>query len=534
MDRNHLKRYAHRANGVGERPTDKPKKSRHGYIALLLIGCSGGPGAGADAGSDTLTDPDAFVSLETFVTYLGGDSFEQARDVVVDRDGNTIIVGGTQSPSFPTTPGAYDTTFDNSGGMLGSGGPMDVFVTKLSPTGSLVWSTLIGGPNYDRAYAVEVDAAGDIYIAGRAGAGFPTTPGVLQSTFGGDVMVNALYGPQDGFIAKLSKDGATLLWSTYFGSDDREIIRDIDLDATGIYVGVGELMRSHPHVTSGAFDTSHGAQSDEVVAKVLLDGTAVVWATYFGGNGQDGVPTVRVGIDGSVYLIASTTSTDLPTTPGALQRIHAGGEDFFVAKLAPDGASLVYCTYVGGNGTDAHETHHAVVNAQGEVIVGFYSTSTNLVTTTGAVKATPTGGADGYVARISASGSTLVAATYIGGNGGEDVQGLATDAMGRIYVGGTTSSTNMPTTAGAYQATPSANGNAFVAELSSDMTSIVYLTYLGGGADDQQRSLAIDSAGNVVTVGQTASAQLATTAGAAQGSYGGGTADSLVGAFRIH
>ena len=505
-------------------------------ILVLSLGCGDdGQNPGTDGGLLDTADASPPVAISTFVTYLGGNNFEQARDVVVDREGNVIVVGGTQSPNFPTTAGAYDTTFDNSGtGMLGSGGPMDVFVTKLSPTGTILWSTFVGGPSYDRAYAVEVDATGDIYIAGRAGAGFPTTAGVLQQSFAGDLAVNPLYGPQDGFIAKLSKDGTSLLWSTYFGGDDRDFIRDMDVDATGIYVGVGELTRPHPHVTSGAYDTTLGSAYEEVVAKVGLDGTAVLWGTYFGGSGQDGVPTVRVGSDGAVYLISSTTSTNLPVTAGALQMTNAGGEDFFVAKFAPDGASLVYCTYLGGNGNDSHETHHGVVNAQGEVIVGFYSTSTSSMTTTGALKSSPTGGADAYVARISADGRTLLAATYVGGNGGEDVQGLATDTMGRIYIGGSTSSTDLPVTATAHQATPSPNGNVFIAELSADMTSLGYMSYLGGGADDQQRSLAIDGAGNVVTVGQSSSTQLTTTAGAAQPNYGGGSYDSIVGAFRIH
>jgi Beta-propeller repeat len=515
---------------------------RCGYLLALLVACGddGGnarmDGGGSDSDSDSGSDDAApAVAISTFVTYLGGNNFEQARDVVVDREGNVIVVGGTQSPNFVTTAGAYDTTFDNSGtGMLGSGGPMDVFVTKFSPTGAIVWSTFVGGPSYDRAYGVEVDAAGDIYIAGRAGAGFPTTNGVLQPTFAGDMNTNGLYGPQDGFIAKLSKDGSTLLWSTYFGGDDRDFIRDLDIDGSAIYVGVGELTRPHPHVTSGAFDTTLGAQYEQLVAKVALDGTSVLWGSYFGGSGQDGVPTVRAGSDGSLFLISSTTSTNLPTTAGAMQMNNAGGEDFFVAKFAANGASLVYCTYLGGNGNDSHETHHGVVNAQGEVIVGFYSTSTNFATTANAIKGTSTGGADAIVARISANGSTLLAGTYIGGNGGEDVQGLAVDASGRIYVGGSTDSTDLPVTAGAHQMSPSPNGNMFVAELSADLTAISYMTYLGGGADDQQRSLAIDGNGNIVTVGQTSSTQLTTTAGAAQATYGTGPYDAIVGAFRIH
>lgn len=115
---------------------------------------------------------------------------------------------------------------------------MDVFVTKLSPDGDLIWSTYLGGPNYDRAYAVEVDSKGDVYVAGRAGEGFPVTFGVVQEKFGGDNDANTLYGKQDGFISKISADGSKLIWSTYFGGFGRGFIRDIDIDVNGrVYVG---------------------------------------------------------------------------------------------------------------------------------------------------------------------------------------------------------------------------------------------------------------------------------------------------------
>ncbi|HVK86949.1 MAG TPA: SBBP repeat-containing protein [Kofleriaceae bacterium] len=511
---------------------------------LALLGCGNAPGADSDPDArgdgDAAIDPDAgsdagpISSLQTFVTYLGGDAFEQARDVTVDGQGNIIVVGGTQSANFPTTAGAYDTTFDTSaGGQLGGGGRMDVFVTKFSPTGALLWSTFIGGPSYDRAYGVEVDAAGDIYIAGRAGVGFPTTAGVLQPTFGGDVAANGLYGPQDGFVAKLSTDGTTLLWSTYFGGDDRDFIRDLDLDSTGIYVGVGELTRPHPYVTPGAFDTTRSSGYDVVVAKLALDGTSVQWATYFGGSGVDGVPSVRSGPNHTVYLIGSTTSTDLPTTAGAHQTGKAANEDFYVAKFTAAGDALVYCTYVGGNGIESHETHHGVVDSAGQVILGFYTQSSDLPTTAGAISASRTGVADAYVVKLAADGGSLVAATYLGGNAGEDVQGLAVDASGRIYVGGSSQSSDLPVTAGSFQATSGGSGESFVAWLSPDLTTVEYLTYLGGSGSEAQRSLWIDAGGNAISVGQTTSPSIGTTAGAVQMTYGGMT-DSYVGAFKLH
>jgi hypothetical protein len=97
----------------------------------------------------------------SFSTYLGGTGGEDtARAITVDADGNILVAGGTRSPDFPTTPGAHNRTFDAGGRSVGSLGPMDVFVTKLDPAGRIVWSTLLGGPNYDRAYTVRVDRQG--------------------------------------------------------------------------------------------------------------------------------------------------------------------------------------------------------------------------------------------------------------------------------------------------------------------------------------------------------------------------------------
>ena len=111
-----------------------------------------------------------------FSTYIGGSQEDLIRDVTTDASGNIYITGGTASPDFPTTPGAFQTTH---------GGWMDVFVAKLNPNGQLLWSTRIGGPDYDRAYGLEVDNQGYVYVAGRAGPGFPTTANAFQPTYQG-------------------------------------------------------------------------------------------------------------------------------------------------------------------------------------------------------------------------------------------------------------------------------------------------------------------------------------------------------------
>src|SRR5690606_19845435 len=134
----------------------------------------------------------------------------------------------------------------------GSAGPSDVFVMKFNRAGALIWSTLIGGPNYDRAYGIEIAPDGGVIVAGRAGEGFPTTAGVVQPAFAGDSNANNLYGKQDGFIAKLSADGSTLLWSTYFGEANRGYIRDVGVDSNNKVYIAGPFFGGLAHITPGA------------------------------------------------------------------------------------------------------------------------------------------------------------------------------------------------------------------------------------------------------------------------------------------
>jgi hypothetical protein len=164
--------------------------------------------------------PDSYAVA--FSTYFGGNDFEQVRDVTTDSAGNIYITGGTGSTNFPTTAGAYQRTHK---------GWFDIFVVKFNPAGQVVWSTLLGGPNYDRAYGIEVDNAGFVYLSGRSGPGFPTTAGVLQTTYQG-YNTGSAYGQQNAFITKMKPDGSGLVWSTYFGTAGMN--RDFDINrATG-------------------------------------------------------------------------------------------------------------------------------------------------------------------------------------------------------------------------------------------------------------------------------------------------------------
>lgn len=491
--------------------------------------------ASTDASTDTGTDTGVVQGCAgrsadydlTFATFHGGSDWEHTRDVVVDADGFIYVAGGTASDDLPVTPGAYDTSFNTGGNQIGGHGPSDVYVAKYTPDGQLVWATYLGGPNYDRAYAIELDPAGDVVISGRAGPGFPTTPGVFQPEYKGNG--GGFYGVQGGFVAKLSADGSKLLWSSNAGVG--QLCRDFTMDAAGdIYVKTGTTPTSplnNPPAWfaagyAGAFQPQPADSDDAGVIKIRGDGTAVEWATWLGGKGVDSQPgTIQVDQGGNVYMLFNTQAADVPTTPGAHDATHNGGNDVFLAKFSPDGHELLLGTYVGGSGDDVFETRGLDLDADGNMYVVFGSNSPNLPVTPGSFQSALAGAQDVGVFKFDPAGK-LLAGTYFGGKLGDAPDGLTVSADGEVLFVGETLSTDLPVTANAHQGVHGGGGHDFmVVRLASDLASAPYATYLGGGAHDNARGALYGDDCALYVVGATGGPGFPVVA-AWQASYGGG------------
>ena len=467
-----------------------------------------------------------------FVSYIGGAGYEQVRDLTTDDSGNIYITGGTASADFPTTAGSFQTRLMSGGQKI-----MDAFVMKLLPDGKVVWSTLLGGPEYDRAYAIEVDRSGNVYIAGRAGRGLPVTGQAFQKAFAGDSDPNPLYGEQDGFIAKLPPDGSGLIWCSYFGAAGRGFIRDFALDSSNnICLIATEASADYPWVAAQALQPRRKSKFEGVVAKVASDGSRVIWATYLGGSGNDLIgPSIKVNSRQELIVCGTTDSEDLPVTAGTFDSSFNGMEDLYIAVINQDGTRLLSGSYLGGTGHDGTETHNLALDGQDHIIVAATTSSPDFPVTPGAFQ-TKYGGSgargsglhtnypfDGFVAKLSPDGSRLIAATYLGGSAGEGLEGVGTDAQGNVFCAGSSFSRDLKPKSGGLERNLRPAADQLVASFSPDLSALRFLSFPGGDDTDFGRTLCMDPFGNILLGGETRSGNLP-----ASNPYQGGQDGTLV------
>ncbi len=271
-----------------------------------------------------------------YSTYLGGSGEDQATKVRVDSAGAAYITGYTNSSDFPTR-NAFQAA--PGGGVCGpSSSPtscFDAFVTKLNAEGSaLLYATYLGGTGGDYGYGLAVDGAGSVYITGlTTSTDFPVSGKAFQARGGGNSV--------DAFVTKLDPAGSRALYSTYLGGLGAEAGLDIALDAScNAYVAGYAYGSGLPVVNP--IQAANAGFYDAFLAEFNATGTALIFATYFGGSGNEKAHAVAVDPEGNIYLAGGTFSTDLHVTPGALQLLYGGGAfDAFVAKLGTSGQPAV-------------------------------------------------------------------------------------------------------------------------------------------------------------------------------------------------
>ncbi len=321
----------------------------------------------------------------------------------------------------------------------------------------------------------------------------------------------------------MNSTGTALIYSTYFGGDNRDIGNDIALDGAGNAYVTGLTDSGNLPTTPGAFRTTiaGGDEFNSYAMKLNATGTALVYSTYLGpGIGNATV----VDSDGNA-TITGQAAPGYPTTPGAFQPVSGGSSDGFVTKLNSTGTALVYSTFLGGSGFDfgANIARDSGGNAYiiGEAGPGF-------PVTPGAFQTSSNGLREAFVTKLNATGTALVYSTFLGGSGNDSGNGIAVNAAGNAYVTGTTDSLNFPVTPGAFQSMKAAGQDVYVTELNTAGTGLAYSTYLGGDATDFGNGIALDTEGNATVAGQTSSSDFPTTADAIQSDFAGGQGDAFI------
>ena len=450
----------------------------------------------------------------SFATYWGAGGANN-RTVCVDPGGNVYMCGGTSSKDWPTTMGTLHA------------GDTDVTIAKFDSTGKLLWSRLLGGPTEDYAYVSAVNEKGELYVSGRAGAGFPTTNGAFDETFNGGIG-GGPHSPTDAFVIKLSPNGK-LIYSTYIGGSGDDGGRAIHLLPSGkLIVGGGNTTSDDLPTDCGSLagpvlKPKLGGRKDGWVAVVSADGASLDFCTYFGPNDDDnrrGDETIRAlgtDRDGNIWIGGTSASgTDMQPTSNAFQKKRGSGSDNFIAKISPDGKNLLYFSWLGGNGFDEIETE-GVSDTEGNFYVAGSTGSTDFPTSPAAFQSTFRNAGndtqrnfDGWVAKISNDGN-LEFSTLYGGTAPrpEAFFGPVVDNWGYVYCSGRFSSLDCPVTTDAFQ--PKRGGDsifhdAVLAVFSPDGQQLVYGTYFGGSDIDMGRHIGIQPDGKAVyIIGETRS-----------------------------
>lgn len=455
--------------------------------------------AAYDRSAPLVIDPTLVYS-----TYLG--SWDSAAAIAVDASGNAYIAGAIGSFDLQTSPSAFQPNY---------GGGGDAIVVKLSADGSaLLYSTYLGGSGNDGALGIAVDAAGDAYVAGSTqSSDFPTTPGAFQTTFQGS--------NNRAFVSKLNATGSQLIYSTYLGGSGGDEASGIAVDAAGDSFVTGSTRSSDFPITAHAFQTSFGTGIQRAfVTRLSNAGSALVYSTYLGGSRDDGATAIAIDALDNAY-ITGYAGPDFPTTPGAIQTTFGGGNgywglDGFVVKLNAAGSALLYSTYLGGSGDDSGAG--IAIDTLGNSYVAGSTSSSDFPTTPGAYQPRYGGSGDAFVSKLNATGSVLVYSTYLGGSLNDGAFAIAVDVLGDAFVTGATVSSDFPTTSGAFQSFKGVS-DAFVSNLNGEGTALLFSTVLGGGQRDQGSGIAIDSR-NIYVVGVTESSDFPTTPGAFQTTFG--------------
>jgi uncharacterized protein (TIGR03437 family) len=388
-------------------------------------------------------------------------------------------------------------------------------------------------------------ADGALAIALPGGELRQLEPVVYQFIEGERRLVQARYLPlgdsEFGFEIEAYEPGVplvidpVLLYSTYIGGSQLDIVHDITVNGKGEVLVTGESYSPDFPVDSFEAGPKTGNPPGNVfVLKLNAAGDGILWSAFFGGSGRDAGYGLSVSVDGFTHITGYTQSADFPTTGSAAQGEIGDGEaplgDAFVVRLAPGGDTLMYSSFLGGSGRD--EGRGIALGPSSDMFVTGVTESSDFPVSDRAYqdRIGADVGTDAFVTRLASAGPEILYSTYIGGASNDAASAITLDSMGYAYITGFTLSDDFPTRSAfqpAYSGGEQFNwADAFVTKLTLDGTGLVFSTYLGGTRHDSGHSIKLDRSSHIYIAGETTSTSFPTTPGAIQPVHGDGAAAS--------
>lgn len=391
-------------------------------------------GGGSNMGDAVLVKFNS-AGVRLWGTYYGGNGDEYANFIAGDAAGNYIAMHGNTSTTVTgviATPGSHQ---PNLAGPTNSTWA-DAFLVLFDDAGVRQWGTYYGGTGSEWGSGCSFDVNNNIYITGQSNS---TNAGNEIATPGCHQYVNA--GGWDGFIAKFDINGVRQ-WGTFYGGPNVEAVISVTADAAGNTYYTGQSSSATGISTPVSLQPIYGGASswwgDGFVAKFDASGNRL-WATYYGGAGDDWIYNSALDGSGNIYLAGTTTapSQTAISTPGTHQPTYGGGSnDAFLLKLTTNGIRQ-WCTFYGGSAGE--NDNYVSIDPSGDVYITGQTTSQNAIATPCAYQTTYGGGGDIYLARFAPNGTRLWG-TYYGGSGIEQWSGTSSDQMGNVFISGDTGS----------------------------------------------------------------------------------------------
>ncbi len=303
-------------------------------------------------------------------------------------------------------------------------------------------------------------------------------------------------------------------WCTYLGGNNLDFIMGLEVNSEGdVFVGGWTHSTDFP-TTPGAYKRTKANYEDLFVCKVKADGSGLLYSTFIGGSSGENAFDLDIDDRGAAYMVGETSSSNFPTTGNAIRKKPDAGDldEGFLFKLSPAGSSLEYSTYIGGN--EAEYSECLEVQGDGTAYVCGMTNSPDFPTTVGVYDRSYDPEFDIFCMKVNTISGAIIASTFIGSSDREYIHDMALDSSGNPFLTGYTWGSDFPTTGGAYDTTPPSGYSSYVTKLKSDLSDLVYSTWVGGEGFDVAHGIYVSDIDEAFVVGRTNDTDFPTTGGA--------------------